>query len=119
MAHYEQLTQVYGLRDAVLRSARSIYELLGNRRRFDRTPFAGTVLLTWRTSVVERTEYCSSVDLSPRGIGIECQEPLRLESIVELLSGGAKRLARVRYCRAIAGGYRIGLEFLTETSSLR
>ena len=116
MAHQEQSAGTHGLRDAVVRSVRSFYALLGNRRKFERSPFAGTVVLRVSSRVVERTERCSCVNISPRGIGVDCSDSIFVDSMVELLSDGhgSSRMARVRYCRPNGDGYRIGLEFFTD-----
>ena len=114
MAHSEQLHRTHGLRDAVLRSARSFYELLGNRRKFERSPLGGAVLLKFANSVVERTEFCSCVDISPRGIGLSSPAMIDPDCVVELDSQGRTRFARVRYCRPDDANYRIGLEFLPD-----
>ena len=120
MAHHEQLHRTSSLRDAVFRSARSFYQLLGNRRKFERMPLVATVVMTFRGRAVETTEHCASVDISPRGIGLDCPSPIELESVVELHvdAPASTRLARVRYCRPAGAGYRIGLEFLTDPNRL-
>ncbi len=104
------------MRNAVFRSARSFYELLGNRRKFERMPLAAAVVMTLRGRAVETTELCTSTDISLRGIGLDCPSPIEPESVVELHvdAPASTRLARVRYCRPAGAGYRIGLEFLMD-----
>ena len=101
---------------SLARCVRSLYELLGNRRKFERTPMSGTILVTRKGSVVETTEVSSCVDISPRGIAIECSEQFMKDSVLQLHSGdhGPHRLARVCYCIPSGERYRIGLEFIAE-----
>ena len=100
----------------VARYARSFYELLGNRRKFERTPMSGTIFVTCHGSVVDATQSASCVDISPRGIAIDCSELLTKDWIVQLHSEnrGPRRLARVRYCIQRGDRYRVGLEFIGE-----
>jgi hypothetical protein len=99
------------------RHAQSFYELLGNRRKFERTPVSGTIFVTCNGSVADTTQSASCVDISPRGIAIDCSELLTKDWIVQLHSEnrGPRRLARVRYCIRRGDRYRVGLEFIAET----
>jgi hypothetical protein len=103
---------------ALAHCARSLYLLLGNRRKFERAPISSAILATYQgpTTVITRT--CSCVDISPRGIAIDSLEPMEPNTLVALHSDtdehGAKRCALVRYCRERGILYRIGLEFLAE-----
>jgi hypothetical protein len=100
----------------IVRYARKFYELLGNRRKFERVPASGTVFLVLKGSVIDITHVCSCVDISPRGIGIECPEPLAVGAYVQLQSveQGTARLARVRHIMEREGKYRMGLEFVAK-----
>src|SRR5215472_4809018 len=97
------------------RYARTFYELLSNRRKFERVPVSGTVIVVRKGSVVDTTHTCSGVDISPRGIAIDCPEPLEVGEFVRLQSDDhiTSRRARVRHCGRSDGGYRVGLEFVT------
>jgi hypothetical protein len=103
----------------VFRSAWSLYQLIGNRRKFDRVPLNGPVVLRFSNSVVDRTEYCSCVDISPRGIGLSSPASIDPGCIVELDAQGRTRFARVRYCRPDDANYRIGLELLPDYDARR
>lgn len=98
------------------RYARSFYELLGNRRKFERTPMSGTVFVTCKGSVLDTTQVSACLDISPGGIAIECPELLTKDRVVQLHSQdyGPRRLARVRYCIQLGDHYRVGLEFVAE-----
>jgi PilZ domain len=100
----------------IVRYARKFYELLGNRRKFDRVLTSGTVFLLCKGSVIDTTHVCSCVDISPRGIGIECPERLAVGAYVQLQSvdQGTLRLARVRHILERDGKYRMGLEFVAK-----
>jgi PilZ domain len=100
----------------LVRYARSFYQLLGNRRKFERTPMAGTIFVTCKGSVIDSTHASSCVNVSLHGVGIECPEPLTVGGFVQLHSEdhGPRRLARVRYCVPQGGVYRVGLEFIAE-----
>jgi hypothetical protein len=100
----------------VARCARSFYELLGNRRKFERMPTSGTVFVTCNGSVVDTTQVASCVDISPRGMAVDCSEPLAKDWFVQLHSEdhGTRLPARVCYCIQRSNQYRIGLEFIGE-----
>jgi hypothetical protein len=100
--------------DGLARYAQSFYELIGNRRKFERTPISGTIFVTCNGSVVDTTQSASCVDISPRGIAIDCSELLTKDWIVQLYSEsrGPRRLARVCYCIQRGDRYRVGLEFI-------
>ena len=95
------------------RYAQSLYQLLSNRRKFERVPATGTILVTYG-SVVPTTQTCSCVDVSPRGIAIDSPVALEPNTFVALRSNeqDPKRWARVRYCRPVDELHRIGLEFV-------
>jgi hypothetical protein len=103
--------------DGLVRYARSFYELLGNRRKFDRVPMPGPVAVTCKGSVVNTVHLCSCLDISPRGMAVECPESLTVNAFVQLQSEshGPSRLARVRYCIPSGDRYRAGVEFVAET----
>jgi hypothetical protein len=100
----------------VVRYARSFYNLLGNRRKFERVPLSGPITVTCKGFVVDTTQVSSCVDMSRRGIGIECPEPLAVDGVVQVHSEdhGPRRHARVRYCIQRGDRYRVGLEFIAE-----
>lgn len=103
------LTMVGG----ITRYARSLFELVGNRRSFPRTPVSGTILVTTKGYAIDTVHSCSCVDASLRGLGVDCPEPLAVDAFVHIQSeeDGPRRLARVRYCRENGDSYRIGLQF--------
>jgi len=99
----------------LVRYARKFYELLGNRRKFERAPMSGAVVVVSKGSVVDTMQTCSCVDISPRGIALDCPHPLAVDALVLLQSDDHRtsRRARVRHCGQSGGdGYRVGLEFV-------
>lgn len=100
----------------VVRCARSFYQLLGNRRKFERAPVSGTIFLTTKGTVIDTTRICSCADISPRGMGVDCPESLPVDSFVFVHSEeeGPRRLARVRHAQPRGTSHRIGLEFVAE-----
>ena len=100
----------------LLRCARSFYELLGNRRKFERVPMSGPVIVTCKGAVVDTTHLSSCLDISPRGMAVECPEPLAIDGFVQVQSDdhSPRRMARVRYCIPRGDRYRAGLEFISE-----
>ena len=97
-----------------VRYARSFYQLVGNRRKFARTPISGGILITTKGFAVDTTRTCSCVDVSPHGLGIDCPEPLAVDAFVQVHSDehGPRRVARVRFCNQLADVYRVGLQFV-------
>lgn len=102
-----------------VRYARSFYQLLGNRRKFERLPISGTIKATCNCDALDTTHVCCSVDFSPRGIAMDCPGPMLPDRIVQLQSDdrGGIRLARVRYCQQRSVFFRVGLEFIVGLSS--
>ena len=100
----------------LVRYARSFYQLLGNRRKFERVPMSGPIWVTVKGAVVDNTQQCLCRDISPRGVGIDCPEPLTVNAFVQVHSDeyGERRLARVRYCITHEARYHAGLEFVAE-----
>ena len=100
---------------AVAQYARSFYGLLANRRKYERTPMSGAVRVTCSAYGVETVHACSCVDISPRGMAIDCPDPIATDTIIGLYAEeyGRRLAARVCYCRARGTAYRIGLEFTT------
>ena len=98
-----------------VRYAQSLYQRLSNRRRFERVPVTGSILVTYGIAV-SITQTCSCVDMSPRGIAIESPEPIERDTFVALHSDehDPKRWARVRYCEPHNVAHRIGLEFIAK-----
>jgi PilZ domain-containing protein len=102
------------------RYARSFYELVGNRRKFERLPMSGTVRAICSGYVVETVHVCRGVDISPRGIAIDCPEPLFPDMVVRLQSEDPanSRSARVCYCQPRGAVFRVGLEFIATERSV-
>jgi hypothetical protein len=100
--------------DFVVRQARSFYQIVGNRRRFERAPVSGAIRATFSGCAVETVCVCSCVDISPRGIAIDCPEQMLPDMVIQLQSDnpGSRRLARVRYCHQRGATFRVGLEFI-------
>jgi hypothetical protein len=99
----------------IVRYAQSFYQLVSNRRKFARTPIAGTVLITIKGYVtVDVTHTCSCVDASLGGMGVDCPEPLAVDAFVQIHSDerGPRRVARVRFCHQLGNVYRAGLQFV-------
>jgi hypothetical protein len=95
----------------VVRHARSFYQLVSNRRKFERTPFSGTLRLAVNEYAFETV--CTCVDISLRGMGVTSPEQMLTDLIVHVNSDNSiRRLARVRYCQQSGTGFRIGLEFI-------
>ena len=96
--------------------ARSFYDLLANRRKYERTPICGIVRVTFPGYAVESTHVCSCVDISPRGMAMDCPESLLPNTIIVLHAEehGARRVARVCYSRERGTVYRIGVDFTTD-----
>ena len=97
--------------------ARSFYNLLANRRRYDRTPISGTVRLSCPGSPFETV--CSCVDISPRGMAIDSPEPLLPGAIIVLHTDvqSQRRVAQVCYCQERGNVYRTGLEFMASDAT--
>jgi hypothetical protein len=100
----------------LVRYARTFYELLSNRRKFERVPVSDAVVVVCKGIAVGTTHTCSCVNRSPRGIALDCPEPLEVDELVQLHADDhiTSRGARVRHCRQSDGGYRVGLEFVTK-----
>ena len=87
------------------------------RRRTPRWPFPGTVEL-WIPEADDRERYtlATSLNLSPRGMGIRCEEPLPpgLELAIAIHEPEMSLCGRavVRHCTEIEGDYLIGLQFI-------
>ncbi len=100
----------------LVRYARSFYQLLGNRRKFERVPMSGPVWVTSKGAVIDTTLQASCCNVSTRGIGLECLEALTVNAFVQVHSDeyGPKKLARVRYCIPHEDRYRAGVEFIAD-----
>ena len=101
---------------AIIRSGRSLYYLFGNRRKFERLPISGTIRVVVKSFAFVTTHVCSCVDISPRGIGLDCPELITFETVVQLTSDEDKssRFARIRYCELRGRMFRAGLEFIAK-----
>ena len=104
-----------GLMGVLTMYGRSWYQLLSNRRKFERLPLSGAVTLTLQGSALLTDYICSCVDISPRGLGLYCPESIAPNSVVRLQSEelASSRYARVIHCEDRGGGFRVGLEFVT------
>ena len=98
----------------LVRYARRLYEILGNRRRSPRLPITGTILATCKAYLVETRYTCACVNISPGGIAIDSPEQMTVGAFVSLNSHGygPRRLARVRHCVERPDAYRVGLQFV-------
>ena len=112
-------THKAGMIGAASRFARSLYQLLANRRKYERQPISGAVKIVSKGYVTEVTHVCSCVDISPRGIGIESPERMVPDMVVPLHTDeqGSRQLGRVCYCKPQDSMYHIGLEFISATES--
>ena len=107
---HETLVQLFRMRFAHLDD-----EALGRRREM-RWPFKGTVEL-WIPGPEDTEIYrlATCLNLSLRGVGIQCEDELREGSVLDLaihqpeLSLHGK--ARVRHCTLVEEEYVVGLEF--------
>ena len=93
--------------------ARSFYDVVTNRRKYDRTPISGKVRVRYAGLGIDCVHVCSCVDGSPSGMAIDCPDWIQPETTVEVQAdeNGAKHQARVCYCQQRGATYRIGLEF--------
>lgn len=112
-------THKAGMVGAAGRFARSLYQLLANRRKYERQPISGVVKIICKGYVTEVTHVCTCVDISPRGIGIESPERMEPDMVVPLHTDeqGSNQLARVCYCQQQDAIYRIGLEFVSAAAA--
>ena len=98
--------------------ARSFYTLLGNRRKHHRMPLSGGIQITCPGYAVANTHACSCVDVSTRGMAVDCPESLEAGTTVTLSADGDfTRRARIVYCLQRDAVYRVGLEFVSEGNS--
>jgi PilZ domain len=76
---------------------------------------SGTILITTKGYAVDMTHKCSCVDVSPRGMGIDCPELLAVAAFIQVHSDerGPRRVARVRFCHQLGDMYRVGLQFVS------
>ena len=105
------------LTDAIVHYGARFYQLLGNRRKYERLPLSGAITAKCSGCCTEETYACACVDISPRGMGIESAEPIGPQMYVLLYSNEQARshFAIVRYCINRGDVFRIGLEFISET----
>jgi hypothetical protein len=84
-----------------------------NRRRQERRPFQGKLLITWhsRGSVMSAPVNC--LDVSDNGFRIACPEQIDVREVVYVKSPKHDPLgtASVRFCRFAGMRYQLGLEF--------
>jgi hypothetical protein len=92
---------------------RAFYHLLSDRREYQRAPISGTVRLTYSGYVVESAYVCSCVDISPRGMAVDCPDSIPQDTLIMVHAEeqDPRRPARVCYCHERGTVYRIGLEF--------
>jgi len=92
--------------------ARSFYDLVTNRRKYDRTPISGSVRVTCSSYGVEAVHACSCENISLGGMAVDCPDRIAPDTVVGVQAeDGPRRQARVCYCQALGTMYRIGLEF--------
>ena len=91
---------------------RSLYQVLANRRKFERVPMSGTLRTVTPGSAMDVMHACACVNISPRGMAIDSPEPLLPDMVVPIQAADSRRFARVCYCMDRGTGYRIGLEFV-------
>ena len=103
--------------DAIVRYGSKFYQLLGNRRKFERLPLSGAITAKCSGYCTEKTYDCACRDISLRGIGIVSAEPMAPPMYVHLYSDeqACSHSAIVRYCITCGNVFRIGLEFISET----
>lgn len=75
---------------------------------------SGVIFVTTKGYAIDTTRLCSLVDISPRGIGIDCPEPLAIDTFVQVHSddNAPRRHARVRHCHELGDVYRVGLQIV-------
>ena len=88
----------------------------GNKRRYDRYAAAGFAQISWITTSGEpRLQRVRCLDVSERGLRVQCSEmiPLRASVTVQPESEFIKVPGQgsVRYCARSRGSYEVGLEF--------
>ena len=99
---------------------KQLYQLLGNRRRGERSPFEGSVNATWKNRYGQLTTHaCSGLDVSSSGMSVVSEQPAVVSADAYLYSSAhrLKTFAAVRYCTRDAGGYRIGFQFRAEPAA--
>ena len=97
--------------------ARSIYQFLANRRKFDRQPIQGAVSLNTRDRYGQiTTQIGTCMDVSMSGIAVLCQEPLvpNADAYFHSEANSIQGFGLIRYCKPENGGYRVGLELKAE-----
>ena len=100
--------------NSVVQYSRLIYQTLGNRRGDDRHSISGVVNASWKSRYGEVLTYaCNGLNLSASGVAVASPEPVSVSSDAYLDSSEhhLNAFAVVRYCRKLAAGYQIGLEF--------
>jgi hypothetical protein len=107
-------------KSAVFQYCRSFYQLLANRRKLDRLPLSGTIVLTYQDGYAQPTVLsCSCTDISRQGMGLASSElvPVGITVQLQLDEGGFSRFARICYCLHCGPVFRVGLEFSAEPAN--
>ena len=93
-----------------------IFNAFGDSRSAKREPAEGRVTLNWRDRFGDGFAYGTCRDISGRGIGIECLEPIPLKAPVDvrLADGRSVKPAVIRYRDKRGSAYIMGLEFTSD-----
>jgi hypothetical protein len=92
----------------------SLYYLLGNRRRYARAPLTGVLTVNFRDKFDQIiTRPATLVDISRRGLRIECEEQIAPDTNVYVImeAQNLKGFTTARYCFPKGSAYVIGLVF--------
>ena len=103
--------------ETLMGRARSLYQLLGNRRKSERPGLASEITVSCKDAYGHLTKsVCSCVDVSLRGIALDSAEMIPRNTYVLLRSDplNLNHFAIVRYCNLHGDLFRIGLEFTAE-----
>jgi len=103
--------------ETLMGRARSLYQLLGNRRKSERPGLASEITVSCKDAYGHLTKsVCSCVDVSLRGIALDSPEMIPTNSYVLLRSDplSLNHFGVVRYCNLHGDLFRIGLEFTAE-----
>src|ERR1051325_703499 len=91
---------------------RRFFWFLGISRIEPRRPSRQRVTLTWRDRHGQGVAYAACRDISPAGMGIECCEPIPVNTRVVAYIENDVIPASIRYRKVHGGTYRLGLEFI-------
>jgi len=94
--------------------SRSLYTLLGERRKTERVEFHCAVAVSCKNRYGSlTTNVCNCLNLSDRGIGLESPEPIPVSCDVYIHSEthNLKRFGRVRWCVQRGDRFFFGCSF--------